>query len=319
MATAETMLVHPAIVEKDFWVCWVLDYLFQDSEWKNDLVFKGGTSLSKAFGAIERFSEDIDLIMDWKRLGYTDDEQWSDRSATQQNLFGEEANRRTVEYLKKHIAPVLSHDLETRAGTHVGVDTEGQDVLVTYPRAFSLEAIQPQVRLEIGPLAESDPNELRDILPFAAEKFASVFIRPTTQITTLSAERTFWEKITILHQEAHRGTEKSLPQHYSRHYYDLYRLSCLPIRKSALEDITLLERVVRHKMKFYRCPWARYEEAKPGTLKLLPPKHHTDDLRKDYRSMQAMLFGDIPDFEDILKGLTLLEKEINRSHDVGPL
>ena len=73
-AAAQHMRIHEAILEKDFWVCWALDYLFRESPWSDRMAFKGGTSLSKAFGAIERFSEDIDLILDWRLLGYSDDE-----------------------------------------------------------------------------------------------------------------------------------------------------------------------------------------------------------------------------------------------------
>jgi predicted nucleotidyltransferase component of viral defense system len=94
--TANTLRVHPAIVEKDFWVCWVLDYLFNESAWRDCLAFKGGTSLSKAYNAIERFSEDIDLVLDWRILGYTRDEPWTPESATQQSALGREANARTV-------------------------------------------------------------------------------------------------------------------------------------------------------------------------------------------------------------------------------
>jgi predicted nucleotidyltransferase component of viral defense system len=92
-AAAQAMRVHEAIIEKDFWVCWVLDYLFQDSPWKTRMAFKGGTSLSKAFHAIERFSEDIDLVLEWQLLGYSKNEPWNGRSATQQDAFGKEANR----------------------------------------------------------------------------------------------------------------------------------------------------------------------------------------------------------------------------------
>ncbi|MBX3180319.1 MAG: nucleotidyl transferase AbiEii/AbiGii toxin family protein [Candidatus Hydrogenedentes bacterium] len=81
--TAAEMGVHPAIAEKDFWVCWILDYLFTECAWKDRLAFKGGTSLCKAFGLIERFSEDIDLVLDWRVLGYSEDEPTADRSATQ--------------------------------------------------------------------------------------------------------------------------------------------------------------------------------------------------------------------------------------------
>jgi hypothetical protein len=187
----------------------------------------------------------------------------------------------------------------------------GQDVLIRYPKAFSLEAILPQVRLEIGPLAAWTPNEEKSIHPYAAEHFQHLFKNPNTMVRTISAERTFWEKATILHQEAHRGADKPLPPRYSRHYYDLYRLSLLPVAASALSESNLLEEVARFKMRFYRCPWAMYEQAKPGSLRLLPPERNRPHLQKDYRDMQAMLFGSIPGFDEIMSGLTSLEKKIN--------
>jgi len=310
-ASAQRMHVHEAIIEKDFWVCWILDYLFQDSPWKDQLVFKGGTSLSKAFGAIERFSEDIDLILDWQLLGYSQEMLWAERSATKQDAFGKEANRRTMEFLKLTFVPSIRPSLAERIGGDSGVEPQEQDVIFMYPKAFSLAAIQPQVRLEIGPMAAQVPNEPRTIRPYVAEQFPKAFIQTETSIRTILAERTFWEKATILHQEAHRGPEKPLPSHYSRHYYDLFRLNRLPIRDKALADINLLRDVVKFKMRFYRCPWAKYDEAKPGSLKLLPPEHHTAELQKDYRSMQLMFFGDIPSFEEIMKELAVLEKIIN--------
>ena len=127
-ATAQAMRVHEAIIEKDFWVCWTLDYLFQDSPWKDRMAFKGGTSLSKVYGAIERFSEDIDLILEWRLLGYFGDEPWEDRSATKQDAFGKEANQRTAEFLARDFAPVLSQDLKDRVGGGIEVVAAGQDV-----------------------------------------------------------------------------------------------------------------------------------------------------------------------------------------------
>jgi hypothetical protein len=310
-ATAQAMRVHEAIVEKDFWVCWILDYLFQDSSWKDRMAFKGGTSLSKAYGAIERFSEDIDLILDWQLLGYSGDEPWEDRSPTRQVAFGKEANQRTAEFLARDFAPVLIRDLKGRVEADIQVVAEGQDVFIQYPRAFSLEAIRPQIRLEIGPLAAWVPNEEKAIRPYAAERFPALFTQPYTTARTIVVERTFWEKATILHQEAHRGPEKPLPARYSRHYYDMYRLSCLPIRNQALAKLELLQEVVRFKMRFYRCPWAMYEEARPGSLRLLPPAHHVDELQRDYRAMGVMLFGVVPTFDEIMAMLAALEKSIN--------
>ena len=107
-ATAQAMQVHEAIIEKDFWVCWVLDYLFQSSPWEDKMAFKGGTSLSKACHAIERFSEDIDLILDWRLLGYSADEPMQERSATRQSKFNIEANRQCAAFLAREFVPALS-------------------------------------------------------------------------------------------------------------------------------------------------------------------------------------------------------------------
>jgi hypothetical protein len=310
-AAAQKMRVHEAIIEKDFWVCWVLDYLFHECRWKDHLVFKGGTSLSKAFGAIERFSEDIDLILDWGMLGYSEEEPWLDRSATKQDAFGKESNQRTADFLARDFIPAIRLGFSERIGTEMVVEARMQDVLINYPAAFSLAAIQPQIRLEIGPMAAWVPNEQRPIHPYAFDYFPNLFKNPMTSIRTIVAERTFWEKATILHQEAHRGPEKPLPRHYSRHYYDLYRLSLLPIRDSALARIDLLQDVAQFKMRFYRCPWAMYEDAKPGSLKLLPLQHHVAELKRDYQAMQGMLFGQIPNFEKIMTELGSLEKIID--------
>jgi hypothetical protein len=310
-AAAQKMRVHEAIIEKDFWVCLVLDYLFHECRWKDHLVFKGGTSLSKAFGAIERFSEDIDLILDWGMLGYSTEEPWKDRSTTKQGAFGKESNQRTADFLAHDFVPAIRLGFSERIGTELAVEARMQDVLINYPAAFSLAAIQPQIRLEIGPMAAWVPNEQRPIHPYASEYFPTLFKSPITSIRTIAVERTFWEKATILHQEAHRGPEKPLPRHYSRHYYDLYRMSLLPIRSNALARIDLLQDVVQFKIRFYRCPWAGYETAKPGSLQLLPPQHHVEKLRKDYQSMQPMLFGQIPTFEKIIAELGSLEKVIN--------
>ena len=94
--TAYKMGISEAVIEKDFWVCYMLDYLFHRCAWKDNLAFKGGTSLSKAYNLIKRFSEDIDLILDWRVLGYSADEPWEQRSNTKQDAFNKEANERIL-------------------------------------------------------------------------------------------------------------------------------------------------------------------------------------------------------------------------------
>ena len=109
--TAAKTGMTEAIVEKDFWVCYMLDYLFHRCAWKDNIAFKGGTSLSKAYGLIKRFSEDIDLILDWRVLGYGMGEPWEQRSNTKQDAFNKEANARAEVFLRDTFLPAIVSDL----------------------------------------------------------------------------------------------------------------------------------------------------------------------------------------------------------------
>lgn len=114
--TADKMGLRDAIIEKDFWVCYTLDYLFHRSPWKAHITFKGGTSLSKAYDLINRFSEDIDLILDWRLLGYGLDEPWEARSNTKQDAFNKEANIRAEEFLRETVCPTMKANLSKELG-----------------------------------------------------------------------------------------------------------------------------------------------------------------------------------------------------------
>lgn len=309
--TSRAMQVREAIIEKDFWVCWVLDYLFQDSPWRDKLFFKGGTSLSKGYAVIQRFSEDVDLILDWTLLGFTEQVAFQDRTNKKQDEFCDKASQQTVQFLEANLVPTLRNDLSNRLGRSIELSLDEQIVLLAYPCSFKDGSIRSEIALEIGPKALQVPNELRDIRPYVAEQHPTFFTSPNTSVRTVSAERTLWEKATILHQEAHRSPDKKLPLRYSRHYYDLFQLSRTPIFKAALGQIGLLEDVAKFKMKFFRSGWANYEAAKPGSLRLRPPKHNEVKLRQDYVDMQSMLFGPAPTFDEILDGLEAIEKEIN--------
>lgn len=312
--TAAKMGLTNAIIEKDFWVCFMLDYLFHRCGWKEHIAFKGGTSLSKSYGLIERFSEDIDLILDWRVLGLELNEPWEERSNTKQDLFNKEVNRRTEVFLKETFMPNiikgLSEELGMPANCYIE-ESDPQTVVFAYARSFDDASILPVIRLEIGALAAWTPAEIRPITPYAAQQYPNLFKQPKTEILTVLPKRTFWEKVTILHREAYRPEDKPFPARYSRHYYDLYCMMSSPVKESAFADIGLLDKVVRFKDKFYRCPWARYEEAKIGTIRLMPPERNLQALRDDYAHMQNMIFGEKPDFAEILKSIEQLEKEIN--------
>ena len=223
--TADRMKMHDAIVEKDFWVCFTLDYLFHRSPWKEHITFKGGTSLSKAFDLIHRFSEDIDLILDWQLLGYSKEEPWADRSKTKQDFFNKEANTRAEQFLKDTVCPelqkALTKELDRPAKVYIDKQ-EPQTIIFAYPRMFQNTSALPVIRLEIGALAAWTPSKEVDIKPYAAEYYPFVFEQATTSVLTVMPERTFREKATILHHEANRPHGSPMPLRYSRHYYDLF-------------------------------------------------------------------------------------------------
>lgn len=316
--TAEKCGMSPGIVEKDFWVCWTLDYLFHDCPWAEHLAFKGGTSLSKCFGLIQRFSEDIDLILDWRLLGYEKNEPWAQRSKTQQDKFNKEANARTVGFLRETFLPQLQTDFQKLLGDGFFLRIEEDDpqtVCFGYPKSFQEGSILPVVRLEIGALAAWTPAKQVEITSYAAQQYPKVFRHPATSILTVAPERTFWEKATILHKEAFR-TNGRFPARYSRHYYDLWCMDKPPVRTAAYEDLALLERVVRFKERFYPAGSAHYELAKPGTMRLLPPEEYLPILREDYEHMKNMIFGETPEFGEIMECMERLEREINLLNDM---
>ena len=154
--TADKMGLNDAIVEKDFWVCFTLDYLFHRCPWKDAITFKGGTSLSKAFNLISRFSEDIDLILDWRVLGYGRDEPWGKRSNTKQDAFNKEANARAEVFLAEQFGPTIQAELSWELGCEANIyidEKDKQTVIFAYPHLFTNSATLQVIRLEIGALA----------------------------------------------------------------------------------------------------------------------------------------------------------------------
>lgn len=316
--TAAKMGLHDAIVEKDFWVCFTLDYLFHRSPWPDKIVFKGGTSLSKAYDLISRFSEDIDLILDWRELGYSATYPMEERSNTRQSRVNEEISERAEAFLENDFCPALKAGLTEDLGREAKVYKEPgleQTVIFEYPALFQNGAILPVIRLEIGPLAAWTPASEVSIKPYVAAYYPKFFEQAQTEILTVRPERTFWEKATILHHEANRPLDRPMPPRYSRHYYDLYKMAASPVKEKAFQQLELLKRVVEFKMKFYPRGWARYPDAKPGTMKLVPPTERWKELEADYKKMRMMLYGDVPQFDTMMKGIQKLEQEINALPD----
>jgi hypothetical protein len=305
--------LHPAIMEKDFWVCWILMKLFDDAALSQHLVFKGGTSLSKAHHLMERFSEDIDLVLDWDLLGYGENgrDPWQYKPSNNHlDRFNKEFNEQADRYIKGALVPQISRAVTSCPQVHISASKiEPQVVEVVYPAAFALSAIRPQVKLEIGPLASWVPSANYSISPYVAESFSNLFTRSVCNVTDITAERTFREKATILHQQSYRTT--TMPSGYSRHYYDMVMLASSSVKTNALGNLQLLRDVSEFKQRFYRSGWARYDLATPGTFRLMPNEEGGKALRDDYRAMRPMFFSEPPSWDAILASLEMLEWEIN--------
>lgn len=335
--TAKLLDVRPIIIEKDFWVCWTLKQIFNIPELGKHITFKGGTSLSKAYRLIDRFSEDIDLTIS-RTAPYLKDA--TDPMA--EDISGKERQRR-IEALKEgarqfvanFALPILQKKFETELskdplssksdGFRMDEgDADKQTILFDYPMFFSdgtwertrweelgtAEAsyIKASIRLEFGARGETKPNEEREITPYAAEIFPKFFNAPDSNVHVLAVERTFWEKVTILHAMYH-GTK--IRDRMSRHYYDTYILSQKGIADQALENTALLKQVVKNKSLMFKDNKASYETAVIGSLRLVPKPEMLPELKKDYVAMEQMFMKKSPDFDDMMNGISDLEKRIN--------
>ncbi len=308
------------IIEKDYWVVWVLKGLFSLDKIKPYLTFKGGTSLSKVYGLIDRFSEDIDLSIEREFFGFGEPHNPENAlSKKKQNAIIDNLSKACSNYIQTEMLTSLKENFTTKLGTTDGwqifsdlEDPNGQSLLFEYPSNTSKTGyIRPLVKIEIGARSEHWPVSEHQIQSYVKEALKEKIHESKMVIRVLNAERTFWEKATILHQYAHLPEDKKLPPRISRHYYDFFRLLSSEIKKKALIDITLLERVATHKSIYFASSWASYGTARKKTLKLLPCVRISKELKRDYTLMKAMFFREIPNWEFILNTIEQFENEFN--------
>ena len=305
------MGLDAASVEKDFWVCWILRELFAHPDIGGHLTFKGGTSLSKAWKLIQRFSEDIDLIVDKEVLGFggaaAPDQAPSNkqRKARLEALMG--ACRSWVQGI---LQPALASRIRSalgEAGWRLEVDPDmpdGQCLLFHYPTVFPSSAsayVRRVVKIELGARSDDWPREEKSIQPYVTEHFSALDPAPSCLVRVLAAERTFWEKACLLHEETFRPADKPRKHRMARHYYDLWCLLRAGIGEKALAQPALFQRVAEHRELFFRFSWVDYSTHKPGSFRLAPTPGHLADWRSDYAAMLGpMFFGETPTFEDIV-------------------
>lgn len=322
--TANRRGLNIQIIEKDFWVCWTLKQLFELNEINKHLIFKGGTSLSKIYNIIERFSEDIDVAIDKHYLGFGDEYDLRNLSVKERDKIVNDLDNSCKEIVQNSVLYSLNESFSKIIGEQSShkwaleidkSDPYEQTILFTFPReknSFAeLDYIKPIVRIELGARPENQPTEKHPIQPYAAEEFPQIFENPIYEITVLSVERTFWEKATILHDHFYRADDYKTADRISRHYYDLYQLTKAGVAEKALKNLDLLKSVVLNKKSFFYRAGAKYEEALIGQLHLVPSSGRLDELKRDYEKMNSMFFTQPPKFDEIVELLESLEKEIN--------
>lgn len=324
----------PIIIEKYFWVCWTLRRLTNAMQLKGQLTFKGGTSLSKAYGMIYRFSEDIDLT-----ISRTAPIVCEVNSPMDDGISQKERGRRTgklkeaaQKYVNSHVMPILIEEIKIALGTGDGwsveidiEDPDQQTLLFHYPKAtgFGSETgrnddeeinpyIKPRIKLEFGARGDTEPSELKRIRPYLAEDdlFPDELPDALCELETLGVIRTFWEKITILHALHYNDKFRD---GMSRHYYDSLMLFRSGVADQALAHPELLKLVVRNKTLMFRDGTAQYDKAVLGTLRTVPSEAIIVNLKQDYVAMEEMFMHSPPSFSDLMAGIEELEVILNRS------
>ena len=320
---ALTLHLNAVIVEKDFWVSWLLGLLFAQPELAPFLVFKGGTSLSKVFGVIDRFSEDIELCLVPEFVGA--DAQGFDTltSRVKRDAAVLEMQRLCADKVQQVVLPLLEGANINALGTapagkwlhyELDVDAKSPILYFRYPTlpGHGFDYVRREVKLELGTLTDQQPTGRYPIAPLIASVFSPLFSDWKCEVVALELQRTFWEKATILHAEYHRPPDSPTPDRYARHYFDMVRLLAHADAAQFLADKAQCERVVDWKSRVFARGWARYELACHGTFRLVPPASRQVDLARDYATMRPMFMTEPPGFEALLMVLANAEKAINK-------
>lgn len=327
LATAQRLGTSAQNIEKDFWVCWTLDALFNQHSGGPRLLFKGGTSLSKGFGLIERFSEDIDVTVFRQDIGEPAEVAELAALSGKKRQARLDAIRAACQHyindaLRPVIAKLLSDGLmaagQDPASAKVEPDREdpdGQTLLLWYPETTDPDAyIRSAVKIESGAKSALDPNQVHTIEPYLAAEVPDLDLA-VPNVTIVDPARTFWDKVVILHGTRrwfeHCGELRGAGQRVSRHYYDLYRLLNSGVGQEAATDLAIAADCVAHsEMFFYRRDFD-LADAKPGTFALSPTDDMISVLRTDYRAMSGMIFGVAPELDDIIASVRAFELKLN--------
>lgn len=310
--------LSPLVLEKDIWVCWALRAVFNMPK-RLPIAFKGGTSLSKVFGAIKRFSEDVDLTIDYTALSDGPDPLATEMSRAAIDKLTDRLRAAVAKHVSTVVAPYIAQVGREELNYELQIDmTDGETVRVRYPSPYATgqSYLRDSVLLEFGGRNTTLPNEPHVIAPYVAAHVPSLEF-PVAEVVVLSPQRSFWEKATLIHSECHRPprAEGIGAERISRHWSDLAHLSQHEIGAAALKDRDLLAQVVKLKMIFFRSGFSHYEACLERKFRLVPDEAFRRALENDYAAMiqEGMFMGDSPPFETILEQLRALEAVLNEA------
>jgi hypothetical protein len=317
-AVANKSGLLPHLLEKDIWVVWALRHLFS-GPFADHLVFKGGTSLSKAYGVIRRFSEDVDLTYDIRAIAgdmVGDADTPLPATKNQGKKWSKEIRGRLTNWVGAEIVPRLTHELG-RSGLSANVRAEGEKVFIDYaPMATGTGYVSPSVMLEFGARSTGEPSERRAIGCDAASYLPELEF-PTATPQVMRAERTFWEKATAIHvfcaQGQFRGGDR-----FARHWHDVTRLDSAGFVDAAIADKALARAVADHKTKFFAENDTHgnsidYHAAVAGGLQLIPGDDALAKLAADYQHMieDGLFLDDAEPFAALLERCRVIEQKVN--------
>lgn len=322
------------IVEKDIWVCYVLQKLFSHDRLKDNLIFKGGTCLSKAYNAIGRFSEDVDVTINSNILGIEGstgtrkgNEKYKDRNRKAVRKFVEdeilsilktafdddlgsgnyelvidEEDKNNVTLFFNFPNPAMEYKTSGLAHSLVKPLTRGLTSSIvsgTVINQGNYNYIKPKIKLEFGALGGTWPSEKKTISAYAKKILSEYF--DEFEVNTLSIKRNFIEKLLILHSITLRPNNKPINHNYSRHYYDVYSIIHNGLSIDSTADLEIMEAVVRNKHDFWNESWVDYNTIqKFSDIRLIPNDSRIAEIKKDYKNMEEMFFKGFPNFEKMM-------------------
>lgn len=301
-----------AAVEKDLWVMVALNAVF-NTEYADKIVFKGGTSLSKGWDLIERFSEDIDLGID--RTQFTDEQVETKKHVTRlRKAACKFVSEEFPDKVKKQLELLGVETPEITVQDFRDSDTDPLAIKLNYKSIVEKNPyLKPQVLIEVSARSLRDPNEQRSLVSMIGKEYPDEkFSDKAVDIPTVLPSRTFLEKIFLLH-EIFQKDGKITGERMSRHLYDISRLMDTDHAEIALNDKELYQTIVKHREKLNRISGVDYANHTPSKIKFIPPIEHHKEWEKDYQSMQeSMIHGDSPSFNKLIQKLEGLQSRINK-------